>query len=263
MAQRTLLRSTSTVLVALCAAGLCLLGACGGRSRTIIGPDDDDTTPHGVAGASTSSAGASSVNLGGATSAGAPAKGGAPSTSGGAPARAGAPNASGGSPDQCQNVNCATPQCEDGMKAVTLPGSCCEVCRPACEPAAGCVAPLCGSGTHLGMSTGTCCPVCVEDPTVPCDQGQMNYAKLRQQYLDKYQDGCKVDTDCVVLAPVNLCESGCGYAAVWYGSGDNFTSNLKSDADTDCAACMQGPVPPCVAPPAAHCVMNRCSLDSN
>jgi hypothetical protein len=242
---------------------LCLLGACGGRSRTIVEQDDDDTTPQAVAGARASSAGASSVHQGGAASGLPPEKGGAPSTNGGAPASAGSPSASGGSSAQCQNVNCVMPQCDADMKLVTLPGSCCLVCRPACEPEGGCTTPMCGSGTHVGMSTGACCPVCVNDPQVPCDQGQMNYAQVRRQFLDKYQSGCKVDTDCVILAPVNRCENGCGYAAVWYSAADDFTSNLESDANNDCAACTQDAAPPCVPPMTAHCVMGQCSLDSN
>ena len=91
----------------------------------------------------------------------------------------------------------------------------------------------------------------------------MNYAQLRQQFLDKYQSGCKVDTDCVILAPVNRCESGCGYAAVSYAAVDDFTSNLENDANHDCSACMQEEAPPCDPPMAARCVMSRCSLDSN
>ncbi len=260
MPQRPFPRSTPTLLAAVGAATLCLLGACGGRSRTIV-EQDDDATPQ--AGASASSAGASSVHQGGAASGLPPAKGGAPSTSGGASASAGAPSASGGSSAPCQNVNCVMPQCDADMKLVTLPGSCCPVCRPTCEPEGGCSTPMCGSGTHLGTSAGECCPVCVDDPQLSCDQGQMGYRQRRQQFLDKYQSGCKVDTDCVVLAPVNRCESGCGYAAVWYSAADDFTSNLKSDADTDCAACMEEEAPPCAPPMAAHCVMGQCSLDSN
>ncbi len=259
MAQRLDLRSI--LLATACVATLGLLGACGGRSRTIIEQDDDDTTPPAVAGASAGSAGAPSMHEGGAASAGAPAKGGAPSTSGGAPSAAGAPSASGGSTSQCQNANCVMPQCDVDMKLVTPPGSCCPICRPACEPQGGCFTPMCGSGTHVEMSTSSCCPVCVDDSQVPCDQGQMSYAQSRQQFLDKYQLGCKTDTDCVVLAPVNLCESGCSYTAVWYSAADNFTGNLESVAKTDCAACMQGATPPCLPPPmSAHCVMGQCSL---
>ena len=105
--------------------------------------------------------------------------------------------------------------------------------------------------------------VCIDDPPIACDDGQMNYAGWRQQFLEKYQGGCRTDTDCVVLAPVNRCESGCGYAAVFYLAVDDLTTNLKNDADKDCVGCAQDDAPPCDPPMAAHCVMGQCTLDSN
>jgi len=230
-------RSTVPALASLFAATFCLLGACGGRARTIN--DDDDTAVR----AGASSAGASSVGRAGAASGGAIASGGASSSQAG----------SGG---QCNNVKCANPPCPAGSTLVTPPGSCCPVCQPGC--AQGCITIGCGPGTHPETLPGACCPVCVDDPGVSCAEGMKGYALMRAQLLQKYEFGCASDADCVVLAPSNLCENGCQYAAVWYGAANFFTDNLANYADSNCASCMMGPLPPCAAPPIPICVMGQC-----
>ncbi|MES1177561.1 MAG: hypothetical protein ABUL62_24775 [Myxococcales bacterium] len=62
----------------------------------------------------------------------------------------------------------------------------------------------------------------------------------------------------MVLAPVNLCENGCQYAAVWIGAASFFTDNLSNYADMNCASCMMGPVPPCAAPRPTKCFTGQC-----
>jgi hypothetical protein len=237
-------QSTAAVLASLLAASLCLLGACGGRSRTVIEPGDD-TTP---------SAGASSAGAPGVGHAGAP--------GGGATAVAGASSSPGGGANRCDNVKCGIPECAPDSKLVIVAGSCCPICQPACTPAQGCPAIGCGPGTHSETLAGACCPVCVDDPGVTCDEGLKGYAEQRAQLLQKYEFGCASDAECVVLAPSNLCENGCQYAAVWYGAADFFTSNLANYADMNCASCMMLPIRPCDPPQPARCVMGQCMFPS-
>jgi hypothetical protein len=141
---------------------------------------------------------------------------------------------------------------------VTLPGSCCPICQSACAPAQGCPTIGCGPGTHSETLAGACCPVCVDDPGLSCDEGKKGYALMRAQLLEKYESGCASDAECVVIAPANRCENGCQYEAVWYGAASFFVDNLANYADMNCASCKSGPLPPCAAPPPAHCLMARC-----
>lgn len=212
-----------------------LLAGCGGHSRTIV--DDDDTV---------SPAGASGT---GAAQAGAPASGG----SLGSPA---------GSGNQCNNVNCAVPDCSAGYKLVSPLGSCCPVCLPVCTPDQGCPAIGCGSGSHSETPEGACCPVCVTDPEPTCDDGKAAYAQTREQFLEKYRMGCMSDSDCVVLAPVNACENGCQYSTVWTRAANFFTDNLESLAEMQCSSCEKGPIPPCSPPEPPHCLMGECQFAS-
>jgi hypothetical protein len=81
--------------------------------------------------------------------------------------------------------------------------------------------------------------------------------------LDKYAYGCKTDADCVAVTPANQCESGCSVVAVWSQVLNDLTSNLASDAMTDCAACMSDPVPPPCLPPGMSviCSGGQCLLE--
>ena len=89
----------------------------------------------------------------------------------------------------------------------------------------------------------------------------MAYQDVRDMASYKFAFGCNSDADCAVVAPANSCESGCASVAVLTGELDLFADYLKNEADQDCAACTQGPVPPCVAPMAAHCLNNgQCVL---
>lgn len=225
-------RSTLPALVSLVAVTLGLLGACGGRSRSIVDPDSE---PAPTAGALNVSAG-----------------------SGGAVSSGGADASPGGMGNVCNNVNCATPRCADGFKLVTPPGDCCSVCQPACTPTDGCPNVICGSGTHLETPDGACCPQCVENPKPSCEQGRAIYTQLRAQLLEKYKMGCSTDTECVALAPVNSCESGCQYEVVWSSAARFFTDNLADSALMNCSTCNAGPIPPCDPPDPPACVMGEC-----
>lgn len=237
----------------------CLLSACGGRSRTVIEVDDDDAT-HAGAG----SAGAPNVGRAGAASGGAPFSAAGAPAAGAQPGGAGANNASAGASGMCPNVKCAALNCPAGYSPETLPGSCCPVCQNDC--AKDCVAIGCGPGTHSEMLAGACCPVCVDDDTMTslsCDDGMQAYAETRMALLYKYELGCDDDTQCVVVAPFNQCETGCGYEAIWSGAADFFSDNLKNAADTDCAQCAPGPIPPCAPPPRARCLSGECMFVLN
>ena len=226
------------------------LAACGGRSRTFIDVPDDPS-----AGAGSTQAGA--PNGGGAGRA----SGGALGTAAGAPASGG--SATAGDSGQCSTVTCELAICPPGTQLVTPPGYCCPICQSACAPDMGCTTIGCGPGSHSEMLPGNCCPVCVDDPpnSPSCADGKMNYAGLHSQLLYKYQaGGCTSDLECVALAPVNRCESGCSYAAVDFQFEQSFIDNLSSAADVDCANCELGPTPPCVPPPLAHCVSGECVL---
>lgn len=157
MAYRLNPRSTASALATLFFASVCLLGACGGRSRTII--DEGDDSP-----------------VAGAGSAGAPSTGRAGAASGGAVASGGANSSQAGSGPQCNNVKCGLPACPAGSKPVTLTGTCCPVCQSACAPDQGCLAIGCGPGTHAETPPGACCPVCVDDPGLTCEEGMKGYA---------------------------------------------------------------------------------------
>ena len=120
----------------------------------------------------------------------------------------------------------------------------------------------CPVDTHPVMVTGACCPSCVSSlpPPPSCDSGKMTYTADRAQMLDKYSHGCATDQDCVAMAPSNRCEPGCSYAALLGIEVDNFDSNLKSEANSQCVSCPMTPPPPCVAPPMPVCLNGACAL---
>jgi hypothetical protein len=117
----------------------------------------------------------------------------------------------------------------------------------------------CPPGTHTEAPASDCCPSCVSDADAFCKKGLQAYAEQRDALLNKYQYGCASNSECVVVAPVNSCEQGCSYAAVWYGVSDSLESNLSNAADMYCSSCKQGPIPPCAAPPTPVCSNGRCS----
>jgi len=88
--------------------------------------------------------------------------------------------------------------------------------------------------------------------------GIQAYAAYRDALLNKYQFGCASDKECVNVAPLNSCEQGCSYAAVWYGAADSYDTNLSNAADMFCSSCKQGPIPPCAPPPIALCIDAQC-----
>ncbi len=88
----------------------------------------------------------------------------------------------------------------------------------------------------------------------------MNYQDTRTSVTYKFSYGCASDSECAVVAPANLCESGCNSEAIPKSLVDSYTEYLKSEATQDCAGCKQGPVPPCVAPTAAHCYSGQCAF---
>ena len=218
------------------AAVLVAASGCGGRWRTITTTPDDDSSDSGgsvgVSGASSSHAG-----HGGAT-------GQAGGTGQGGSGVAGADNCDLGCPDLV---------CPSGSTLAFVVGQCCQVCQPVCKQ----LCPACGQGTKPQMSGG-CCPDCV--PVLSCEAGRMNYQDVRTTASYKFSYGCSSDADCAVVAPVNQCEAGCIGTPIPKDTVDTFTEYLKNEAEQDCAACKEGPVPPCVAPAAAHCYAGQCAF---
>ena len=238
---------------ALCALGFSawLLAACGGRFQTIREVEDDDA-------GGASSAGAPSVGRAGSASSRAGASSGGASSAGASSAGAssgGASSGGSGSGGQCSTVKCATPMCPPGSTPVTQPGFCCATCSSNCPP---CPDIACAPGSHFETLPGNCCPICVEDGEATCKNGRAEYAVLRDVILNKYTVGCAADSECVVIAPRNLCEQGCSYASVWYGVADSFESNLSNAADMYCGSCKPGPIPACAPPPSPHCINAQC-----
>jgi len=240
----------SFALLAVCALafGATLLSACGGRFQTVREVFDDEggsssggnaNSNAGRGGALSSRAGSNSAGWSnGATSSGASSSGGASTGSGGS----------------CAQLKCAFPSCPAGSAPVIPPGGCCPVCQSACPP---CPAIMCPAGSHAQVLDG-CCPVCIVDDPAVCMNGQRAYASFRNELLNKYQYGCASDAECTVIAPVNRCENGCGFTAVWYGASDSFDSNLSNAADMYCSTCAQGPIPPCAPPSPVGCVGGQC-----
>jgi len=243
----------SFVSSALCALalGASLVAACGGRFQAVHEVDDDtgsggsDASSAGRAGAPSAHAGSSSVGTSGSTSVGV-----SGSSSGGV-SSAGSSGASG-----CNNVKCAAPACPVNTAPAVQPGMCCPICVSTCPKV--CPTFKCGAGSHVETLPGSCCPTCVDDGAAACQMGQQAYAAYRDALLTKYQFGCASNSECVNIAPVNLCEQGCSYAAVWYGISDSFDTNLSNSAGMYCSSCKQGPVPPCAPPPNAICVGGQC-----
>jgi hypothetical protein len=250
MKHRSLLAQTALAALGL---GVLLLAACGGRYQ-ITRDVEDDTVSGGSSSGGASSPGGSAPSHAGSSSAGSPSAG---SSSAGS-SSAGASSAGSGAGGDCINVKCASvPKCLGGTTPVIQPGQCCPTSCSICPP---CPMVGCPAGTHLETAASDCCPSCVSDADAFCRKGQQAYAMQREEILNKYRYGCASNSECVTLAPVNLCEQGCSYAAVWYGVADSFESNLSNAADTYCGGCKLGPIPPCVPPPAPICFDGQCQL---
>lgn len=248
----------SLAQTALCVFGLAALmsAACGGRYQTIRLIDDDSagsggSAPNAGRGGSVSSRAGSGTGGAGiaGTSSGGASRGGS----------GGVSSSGAGGGGGCMFVKCANPiKCLVGQEAVTEPGQCCPTKCTACPP---CPMLKCAAGYHLETAAGECCPRCSPDANVGlCEKGQQEYRAFRAELLNKYSYGCASNSECVLIAPVNLCEQGCSYAVVWYGVADSFDTNLSNAADMTCSSCPQGPIPPCAAPPTPKCVAGQCAL---
>jgi len=248
-----------TAVSALCALGLSalLVPGCGGRYQTT--PDvDHDTAGGGSRGAPSASRGGSPSRAGasgaGASSAGAS---GAGASSAGA-SGAGASSAGASSAGACGTVDCSAPVCPVGSRPILPKGACCEICQGTCPTCPGPTS--CPFGSHPEVLGGNCCPTCVDDGAAACQMGLRTYATVRQQILGKYQSGCASDSECVTIAPANLCERACSFVAVWDGAEDSFYANLSLVADSYCSSCMPGPTPRCPRSAAARCIDAQCTL---
>ena len=232
--------------------GACLLVACGGRYQTLREVEDDPVS--GVSGAASAGRGSAGSSRAGASSGGLTGVGG--TSAAGAPSSAGA----GGAKLNCAGVKCASIACPPGSAPRFEPGACCATSCTGCS--SSCPAIECAPGHHFERIAGNCCPVCVDDGGAACQKGRQEYAVQREAILNKYQFGCASNSECVVLAPVNLCERGCSAVAVWYGASDSFDSNLSNAADTYCSSCQVGPTPPCDPPYLVECVLGVCQLST-
>lgn len=224
--------------------GLLLSSACGGRAVTIEG-----SSPGGSAGTGGATEVAGATNVGGAG-------GKAGASSAGSPG-AGAP--SGGAGSNCNQVECPPIACGAGATLVTEPGACCPTCESNCA-SRPCADIACPSGYQLMTLPGQCCPNCVLDPMLDCATGQQLYQQGRAQLTDKYQEGCTSDAECIAVAPVNACETGCSYVAILGVTFNDLTSNLASAAMMDCANCGPTPSRICGPLPSVSCVQGQCEI---
>lgn len=240
-----------------------LLGACGGRYQTIV--EDDAASGRSSGGGPSAGRGGSVSSLAGsgvggsgiAGSASAGASIGGTSMGGASSAGASSSAGSGGGTD-CRMMKCSNPtKCLGGQEPIPVPGQCCVTKCSACPL---CPSLNCPAGYHLETAASDCCPHCAPDNNVGfCQKGQQEYALQREQMVEKYSYGCASSSECVMVAPVNACEQGCSYAAVWYGISDSFEANLLNLADMNCSTCMKMPIPPCAPPSAPSCVNGRCT----
>ncbi|HYP76552.1 MAG TPA: hypothetical protein VER12_11375 [Polyangiaceae bacterium] len=244
--------------------GALLLAACGGRYQTVRELEENGGSSSGgvpsasVGGSASVRAGSSSAGFGaGSSSAGSGAGSSSAGSSSAGSSSAGASSSGSGGSSGCTNLKCASLKCLGGATPLTLPGQCCPTMCSTCSPCPGLRCPV---GTHAETAVGDCCPSCVSDADLNCKKGLQAYSMQRDAILNKYSYGCASDSECELIAPKNLCEQGCSYAAVWYGVADSLESNLSNAADMYCSGCKQGPVPPCVAPAVSVCVNNQCSL---
>src|SRR6478752_7496970 len=238
-----------------------LLGACGGRYQTLrefddaaSGSSNGGSAPSAGRGGSASS-GAGGGGIAGSVSAGASSG----ASSAGASSAAGASSSAGsGGGNGCLFVKCAMPaKCLGGQEALTEPGQCCPTKCSACPP---CPMLNCPAGYHLETAASDCCPHCAANDNVGfCQKGQQEYAVQREAMVEKYSYGCASSSECVLVTPVNACEQGCSYAAVWYALTDSLESNLSNLADANCSSCMKMPIPPCAPPKAPVCFNGRCT----
>jgi hypothetical protein len=229
----------STALSRLVAAVL-LVSACGGRSITIDeGSGAGNSSGVSAAGAAASSSGASS---GGAVNA----------------AGTGGSSSAAGGGDQCGF--CTGLVCPPGEELMLAAGECCATCVADCLVQA-CAGLTCPSGSQAEFAPGQCCPTCVADP-LDCPTGQAAYTAERMALLDKYADGCAVDSDCVWVSIANACESGCNSVTILSSQVLNLTANLSNAAALECASCRQSlePRPPCVPPSEVTCNAGQCEF---
>gem|GEM_PF-1413699 len=236
-------------------------GACGGRYQTIREAFDDaagsgGSAPNAGSGGSVASrAGSSAVGAGGAGIAGTSSGG----TSSAGTSNAGTTSSGGAGGSGCAFVKCSSPvKCLNGQEPLTEPGQCCPT---KCSLCPLCPMLKCPAGYHVETAASDCCPHCSPDGNLGlCEKGKQQYAALRAEFLKKYSYGCASNSECAIIAPVNLCEQGCSYAAVWYGVADSFETNLSNAADANCSSCTQGPIPPCDPPSTPKCVNGQCSF---
>ena len=246
----------SLARTAFCVFGLAGLFsvACGGRYRTLREVEDDSvggsgSPPSAGRGGAVSSRAGSGPGVAGSSSGG---------TNSGGSSSIGGTSSGGGGGSNCMFVKCTSPlKCLAGQEMITEPGQCCPTKCGACPL---CPMLKCSAGYHLETVAGDCCPHCsADDNAVLCEKGQQEYAKFREEILNKYRYGCASNSECVVIAPANSCEQGCGYAVVWYGVADSLEPNLSNAAEGYCSSCAPGPIPPCPAPPMPKCVNGSCS----
>jgi len=115
-----------------------------------------------------------------------------------------------------------------------------------------------GSAGHSAGVAGSNAGGASTGDSPACTMGRQAYAQQRELFVSKYSGGCATSKECVIVTPVNSCESGCGYESVWYGAADSFEANLSSVASKYCYDCKRGPTPPCVPPPEPACIAGYC-----
>ena len=93
---------------------------------------------------------------------------------------------------------------------------------------------------------------------IACEASHDRYRQFRAMLVDKYSQGCSLDSDCVGFFDQSLCGTFDCNVFVLTALSPSLAENLGSYAQTICSPdCPPEPAHPCPMPQ-ARCVANRC-----
>ena len=160
--------------------------------------------------------------------------------------------AGGSGPDDCLLFGCV-----DGYVSQPDPNGGCPVCVLACDDVA-CATVDCESGWHMEMRSDECCPVCVKDDAPACEAAQLLYQGFRTEWLAKYEgQSCLHEQDCALLTEYNRCSATCG-TPLGVDAINRIEPELSTFADETCSSCPSPTASPCPMPPPLTCVDGNC-----
>lgn len=168
---------------------------------------------------------AGSSTGGGAGEAGAAARGGSMSAGAGASTAGGS---SSGAGNNCAEVDCPLPACNDDEAPARPPWGCCPTCEPrgSCEDVRCEPVEVCGEDYELTQPPGACCVGCMPKSVTFCNEIECLTSNCRPGYVPEDRLGgcgcgcvpdplyCRDDTDCVMVDKPRAC-CGCPEAISW------------------------------------------------